>query len=62
MKVERMICFKLDRLGWSRTHLALLLDEMNRLSVPLICTNQGIDTSGDNATGKLQLGVLMAVA
>ena len=44
------------------THLALLLDEMNRLGVSLICSSQGIDTSGDNPAGRLQLGVLMAVA
>jgi putative DNA-invertase from lambdoid prophage Rac len=32
------------------------------LFVSLICTYQGIDTSGDNPAGRLQLGVLMAVA
>jgi putative DNA-invertase from lambdoid prophage Rac len=61
-KIGQVICFKLDRLGRSLTHLALLLDEMSRLGVPLVCTTQGIDTSSDSATGKLQLGVLMAVA
>jgi DNA invertase Pin-like site-specific DNA recombinase len=30
--------------------------------VALICTSQGIDTSHDNPAGRLQLGVLMAVA
>jgi len=61
-RIERVVCFKLDRLGRSLTHLALVLDEMNRLRVPLVCTSQGIDTSDDNPAGKLQLGVLMAVA
>jgi DNA invertase Pin-like site-specific DNA recombinase len=61
-KVERVVCYKLDRLGRSLTHLALILDEMNRHGVPLICASQGIDTSADNPAGKLQLGVLMAVA
>jgi len=61
-KVGRVVCYKLDRLGRSLTHLALILDEMTRLGVPLICTSQGIDTSGDNPAGRLQLGVLMAVA
>lgn len=61
-KVERIVVFKLDRLGRSLTHLALILDELNRLNVPLICTSQGIDTSTDCPTGRLQLGVLMAVA
>lgn len=61
-KVERLLVFKLDRLGRSLTHLALILDEMNRLQVPLIASSQGIDTSDDNPAGRLQLGVLMAVA
>jgi DNA invertase Pin-like site-specific DNA recombinase len=61
-RVERVVCFKLDRLGRSLTHLALILDELGRLGVPLICTSQGIDTSTDNPVGRLQLGVLMAVA
>ena len=32
------------------------------MGVSLVCTSQGIDTSGDNPAGRLQLGVLMAVA
>jgi DNA invertase Pin-like site-specific DNA recombinase len=60
--IERLVVYKLDRLGRSLTHLALILDEMNRLRVPLIASSQGIDTSADNPAGKLQLGVLMAVA
>ncbi len=61
-KAERLLCFKLDRLGRSLTHLALILDEMNKLQVPLICIGQGIDTSTDSPAGRLQLNVLMAVA
>jgi DNA invertase Pin-like site-specific DNA recombinase len=61
-KIERLIVFKLDRLGRSLTHLALILDELNRLKVPLIASSQGIDTSDDNPAGRLQLGVLMAVS
>ena len=61
-KVERLVVFKLDRLGRSLTHLALILDELNRLKIPLIASSQGIDTSDDNPAGRLQLGVLMAVA
>jgi DNA invertase Pin-like site-specific DNA recombinase len=61
-KLERLIVYKLDRLGRSLIHLALILDELSRTKVPLICTSQGIDTSDDNPAGKLQLGVLMAVA
>jgi DNA invertase Pin-like site-specific DNA recombinase len=61
-KIARVVVYKLDRLGRSLTHLALILDELQRLGVSLICTSQGIDTSGDNPAGRLQLGVLMAVA
>jgi DNA invertase Pin-like site-specific DNA recombinase len=61
-KIVRLVVYKLDRLGRSLTHLALILDEINRLKVPLIASSQGIDTSDDNPAGKLQLGVLMAVA
>lgn len=61
-KVERLVVYKLDRLGRSLTHLALILDELNRLRVPIIASSQGIDTSDDNPAGRLQLGVLMAVA
>jgi len=61
-EVERLVVYKLDRLGRSLTHLALILDELNRLQVPLIVTSQGIDTSDANPAGRLQLGVLMAVA
>ena len=30
-KIDRLVVYKLDRLGRSLTHLALILDEMNRL-------------------------------
>jgi DNA invertase Pin-like site-specific DNA recombinase len=60
--VARLVVYKLDRLGRSLTHLALILDELNRLKIPLIASSQGIDTSDDNPAGRLQLGVLMAVA
>ena len=61
-KVGRLVVYKLDRLGRSLTHLALILDEINRLNVPLVASSQGIDTSNDNPAGRLQLAVLMAVA
>ena len=60
-KVARVVCYKLDRMGRSLTHLCLLIDEMNRIGIPLICTSQGIDTSGNNPCGKFQLDVLKAV-
>lgn len=61
-KVGRVVVFKLDRLGRSLAHLAQLIAELTANSVALICTSQGIDTSDSNPAGRLQLGVLMAVA
>src|SRR5439155_7896140 len=40
-RVRRLVVYKLDRLGRSLTHLALILDEINRLKVPLIASSQG---------------------
>ncbi|MGO8928810.1 MAG: recombinase family protein [Limisphaerales bacterium] len=61
-RVGRVVCFKLDRLGRSVAHLVLLMEELIRLHVPLIVTSQGIDTSEDNAAGRLQAHVIMAMA
>lgn len=60
--LARIVCYKLDRIGRSLSHLALVIDELSKLKVPLVCTSQGIDTTANNPAGKLQLGVLMAVA
>jgi len=60
--LARVVCWKLDRLGRSLTHLALVIDEMTHLQIPLVCTSQGINTDSDSPIGKFQLGVLMAVA
>ena len=60
-RLERVVTYKLDRLGRSLTHLCLLVDEMTRLGIPLICSSQGIDTTGSNPCGKFQLDVLKAV-
>ena len=49
-------------MGRSLSNLALIIDELNRRGISLICTSQGIDTSDDSPCGKFQLGVLMAVA
>jgi DNA invertase Pin-like site-specific DNA recombinase len=60
-RVERVVAYKLDRMGRSVTHLCLLVDELTRLGIPLICTSQGIDTTEGNPCGKFQLDVLKAV-
>jgi DNA invertase Pin-like site-specific DNA recombinase len=61
-EVARVIAYKLDRIGRSLVHLALIIEELGRLNVPMVFTSQGIDTSDQNPAGRLQLGVLMAVA
>jgi DNA invertase Pin-like site-specific DNA recombinase len=61
-KVAWIVVYKLDRLGRSLAHLAQLVAELTAHGTALICTSQGIDTSESNPAGRLQLGVLMAVA
>ena len=61
-KVARIICYKLDRMGRSLSHLSLVIDELSRRKIPLICVSQSIDTSDTNPCGVFQLQVLMAVA
>lgn len=61
-EVTAVVCVKLDRIGRSLVHLAMIVGELTALRVPILCTTQGIDTSEDNPVGRLQLGVLMAVA
>ena len=61
-KVDVVVCFKLDRLGRSLSHLAQLIDEFSAHKVALVVPGQGIDTSQDNPAGKLQLHILCAMA
>jgi putative DNA-invertase from lambdoid prophage Rac len=61
-RLDVIVCFKLDRLGRSLAHLAQIVAELAAHNVALICTSQGIDTTDSNPAGRLQLGVLMAVA
>jgi DNA invertase Pin-like site-specific DNA recombinase len=61
-KIARIVIFKLDRLGRSLPHLAQIISELSNNGTALVCTSQGIDTSDSNPAGRLQLGVLMAVA
>ena len=60
-KIARVVVHRLDRCGRSLTHFCNLIDEMNRLGVPLVCTSEGIDTSNDNPSAKAQWAVLSAV-
>jgi putative DNA-invertase from lambdoid prophage Rac len=61
-KVDIVVCFKLDRLGRSLSHLAALIGEFTAHNVALVVPAQGIDTSGANSAARLQLNILCAVA
>ena len=54
-KVDVVVCFKLDRLGRSLSHLAQIIDEFTTHNVALVVPGQGIDTSEGNPAGRLQL-------
>lgn len=60
--IEAVICAKLDRLGRSLQHLAQIIDEFDTHGVALVCPSQGIDTSGMNPAGRLQMHILAAIA
>lgn len=60
--INVVLCVKLDRLGRSLNHLAQIISELDSHKCALVATSQGIDTRADSATGRLQLGVLMAVS
>ena len=45
-RVRRLVVYKLDRLSRCLTHLDLILDEINRLKVPLIASSQFRETKG----------------
>lgn len=60
--VQRVICYKLDRLGRSLTHLAMVIEEFKANSTALVAVSQGLDTSTDSPVGNLQMHVLMAIA
>jgi DNA invertase Pin-like site-specific DNA recombinase len=60
-KVDVVLCYKLDRLGRSLSHLVQLVDEFRANRVALIVPGQGIDTSDTNPCAKFQLDILAAV-
>jgi len=61
-RVAQVVCFKLDRLGRSLSHLARIIDELETHRVALVCPSQGIDTTDSNPAGRLQMHILAAVA
>lgn len=61
-EIDTVLCVKLDRMARSLRNFAEMVEEFDKRGVALICTSQGIDTSKDNACGRLQMAVLAAVA
>jgi putative DNA-invertase from lambdoid prophage Rac len=57
-----VLVFKLDRFARSAIDLHNNVAELERLNIRFVCTSQGIDTESKNATGKLLLHVLAAIA
>jgi len=60
--IERVICWKLDRIGRSLPHLAMTIEEFRSRGVALVAVSQGIDTSANNPMANCQLGMLMVFA
>lgn len=61
-RVDVVLCYALDRLGRSLSHLVQLLDEFANHKTALIVPNAGLDTSADSPSGQLQLHILGAIA
>jgi putative DNA-invertase from lambdoid prophage Rac len=61
-KVKVVVCFKLDRLGRSLSHLVQLVDEFATHRVALVVPSQGIDTSAKNPMAEMQLGMMAVFA
>lgn len=59
-KLDVIVCYKLDRIGRSVSHLYRTIEELRSLNVGFVCTTQNIDTS--SPTGKLLFGVLALMA
>lgn len=61
-KVQRILCYKMDRLGRSTQHLFNLIAELTSMKVPIIFTSQGISTEESNHLTKFFLTVMAGFA
>ena len=61
-KIDVVLCYNLDRLGRSLSHLVQLLGEFAAHKVALIVPGQGINTSSSNPASTLLLNMLGAIA
>jgi DNA invertase Pin-like site-specific DNA recombinase len=65
-EIAAVVCVKIDRLGRSLPHFAVLLHELQTLGVGLVCKDQGIDTVQEagrlNPAAHFFITILAAVA
>jgi DNA invertase Pin-like site-specific DNA recombinase len=61
-KIDVVLCYNLDRLGRSLSHLVQLLGEFAAQKIALIVPGQGINTSSSNPASALLLNMLGAIA
>lgn len=59
-KFDCVVCYKLDRIGRSLSHLVKLFEEFKKKNVQFISTTQNFDTT--SSSGRLQLGMMMLLA
>ena len=57
---DAVVCWKLDRLGRSTTHLCTLLDEFRALGVEFISMGEGIDTT--TPAGRMIFQIIASIA
>lgn len=59
-QVDAVVCWRLDRLGRSLSHLVTLADEFQQLGVALVSLGENID--GSTSAGRLMLGIMASLA
>jgi putative DNA-invertase from lambdoid prophage Rac len=61
-KVSVIVCYKLDRIGRSLSHIAGIIEELAKHEVALVIPSQLIDTTTTNPMAEMQLGILAVFA
>ena len=57
-----VLCYKIDRIGRSLSHLAILIGELKTHNVALVIPSQGISTETQNPAGALTLNILCSIS
>ena len=61
-RIDTIVVARLDRLGRSLQHLVALIAELDGCGTALVTSEQPIDTSSENPTGRLVAHILMAMS